>query len=117
MDILLMNPFYSQPKSYYSFFRPAPPLGLMYIAGYLRKFGLPSKICELGIFDISEAKDLGSRIRFGFSDEEVAALVRQEKPKIVGLTCMYSIYYRDVGPRCFCRARRKPRYDILGACP
>jgi anaerobic magnesium-protoporphyrin IX monomethyl ester cyclase len=96
MDILLLNPFYSQPKSYYSFFRPAPPLGLMYIAGYLRKFGVSSKICELGVFDIQEAKDLGARIRFGFSDGQIADLIKKEQPKIVGITCMYSIYYRDV---------------------
>jgi magnesium-protoporphyrin IX monomethyl ester (oxidative) cyclase len=96
MDIVLFNPYYSQKKEYYSFYLPAAPLGLMYLAGYLRKFGLASKIVELGIFDIKQALLLKDRVRFGLSDKRIVEILRREKPKIVGITSMYSVYYRDI---------------------
>jgi len=96
MEILLINPYYSQKKNYYSFYKPVAPLGLMYLASWLRKFGLKSKIVELGIFDIKQAIILKDRIRFGISDKEILKTLKKEKPKIVGITSMYSIYYHDV---------------------
>lgn len=96
MDIILLNPYYSQLAKYYSFYRPTAPLGLMYLAGYLRKHGLPSKIHELGIFDIVDALKIGRRVRFGVSDEAIIKIILADRPKIIGITCMYSIYYRDV---------------------
>jgi len=96
MDIILLNPYYSQPQKYYSFMRPTPPLGLMYIAGYLRKEGISARIHELGIFDPAQAVTTQGRIRFGLDDAAIRGLIQKEKPKVVGLTCMYSIYYRDV---------------------
>ena len=68
----------------------------MYLAGYLRKFGLISKIVELGIFDINEAIISKDRVRFGISDKEITKILQKEKPKIVGITSMYSVYFRDV---------------------
>lgn len=96
-DILLINPYYSQKKEHYSFLLPAAPLGLMYLAGYLRKYGLQSKIIELGVFDINNAL-LGSndRVRFGLSDKKIVEILKKEKPKIVGITSMYSVFFRDV---------------------
>lgn len=96
MDILLFNPYYSQTKNYYSFYRPTAPLGLMYLAAYLKKAGVSSKIFELGVFDIKDAMVCERRVRFGLSDDAITDIVRKERPKIVGITCMYSIYYRDV---------------------
>ncbi len=96
MDILLINPYYSQRKESFFFYKPTPPLGLMYLASYLRKFGLESKIVELGIFEIKKAIVGKDRIRFGLSDRKILSLLKKEKPKIVGITSMYSVYYRDV---------------------
>ena len=96
MDILLFNPYYSQLIDYYSFFRPAPPLGLMYLAGYLRKEGLETGIVELGVFDAKDAIRVGRKVRFGLSDEGIKDIIKQQRPKIIGLTCMYSVYYRDI---------------------
>lgn len=95
-EIVLINPYYSQKKEYFSFFKPTPPLGLMYLAAYLKKFGLTSKILELGVFEIEKALILKDRVRFGLSDKKIISLLKKEKPKIVGITCMYSVYYRDV---------------------
>ncbi len=96
MDILLVNPYYSQPLRYFSFYRPTAPLGLMYLAGYLKKNDLDSKIVELGIYTAGSAIKTDRRVRFGLADDEIADSIRSEKPKIVGITCMYSIYYKDV---------------------
>lgn len=96
MEILLFNPYYSQKREYYSFYRPAPPISLMYLAAYLRKFGLKSKIYELGIGDIKKAIFKKNRVRFGLSDKKIENILKKEKPKIVGVTSMYSVYFRDV---------------------
>lgn len=95
-DILLLNPYYSQEKSYFTFFKPTAPLGLMYLAAYLRKFKLESKITELAVFDINQAIKTRNRIRFGPSDHQILNLLKKEQPKIVGITSMYSVFYRDV---------------------
>lgn len=95
-DILLFNPYYSQRKEYFSFYTPAPPLGLMYLASYLRKHKVKSKIYELGVFEMEDVKVQKDRVRFGVSDKEIREILKKEKPKIVGITSMYSIYYRDV---------------------
>ena len=96
MDILLFNPYYSQKKDCYSFYKPAPPLSLMYLASYLKKFGLEAKIYELGIFNIKEAEFKKNCVRFGLSDQKILGILKKEKPKIVGITSMYSVYYGDV---------------------
>lgn len=96
MDILLFNPYYSQMIEYYSYYRPTAPLGLMYLSSYLQKNGLDSSIIELGIFNPREAVKIGKRIRFGLSDELISDVINKNNPKIIGITCMYSIYYRDV---------------------
>ncbi|MBI5873611.1 MAG: cobalamin B12-binding domain-containing protein [Candidatus Omnitrophica bacterium] len=95
MDILLFNPYYSQFTNNYSFILPAPPLGLMYLASYLRKNNLDCKIAELGIFTATDSVKTGKMVRFGITDEAIEKIVKEEKSKVVGLTCMYSIYYRD----------------------
>ncbi len=96
MDILLFNPYYSQLLQYYSHYLPTCPYSLLYLAGYLKKFGVPSRIQELGVFDVNDAVVIGQRIRFGLSDDAIAKILAADKPRIVGITSMYSIYYRDV---------------------
>lgn len=95
-EILLINPYYSQFIKYYSFYRPTPPMGLLYIASYLKKREMDCKIYELGVFDAKHAIKTGRKVRFGLSDDQIAQIIKKEKPKIVGITSMYSIYYRDV---------------------
>lgn len=95
-EIILFNPYYSQQKSYFTFFKPTAPLGLMYLAAYLRKFNLASKIIELGVFNFEEAIKTRNRIRFGLSNRQILNILKEEQPKIVGITSMYSVFYRDV---------------------
>jgi len=96
MDILLLNPYFTQLAKYYSYFSPTLPMGIMYLAAFLRENGLSCGIGELGIFDIKDAIKIGSRVRFGLSDENIRELLSAKKPKVVGITNMYSVYYRDV---------------------
>ncbi|MCX7886479.1 MAG: B12-binding domain-containing radical SAM protein, partial [Verrucomicrobiae bacterium] len=96
MDVLLFNPYYSQPIRYYNYYRPTCPYNLLYLAAYLKKFGIPCKIYELGVFDPNDAIVNERRVRFGLSDEKIAQILASEKPRIVGITSMYSIHYRDV---------------------
>lgn len=96
MDILLLNPYYSQKKDYYSFYKPTSPLGLMYLAAYLKKHGLQSKIIDLGVFEATDALLIKDRVRFGLSDKKILSILRKENPRMVGITSMYSVYYRDV---------------------
>jgi magnesium-protoporphyrin IX monomethyl ester (oxidative) cyclase len=96
MDVLLFNPYYSQSLQYYAHYSPTCPYNLLYLASYLKKFGVASKILELGVFDVNEAAVTGQRIRFGVSDDTITKILAAEKPRVVGISSMYSIYYRDV---------------------
>ena len=96
MDILLFNPYYSQTIDHYVFVAPIWPLNLLYLSGYLKKFGLASRICELSIFDPQQAVINGSRVRFGISDKAIQDIISSEHPRIIGITNMYSTAYRDV---------------------
>jgi len=96
MDILFFNTYYSQKKEYYSFYKPNPPMGLLYLSAYLDDNDFNSKIYELGVFKEEDAIFDGDRIRFGLSDAEIRMIIRDEKPLIIGLNCMYSVYYNDV---------------------
>jgi len=66
------------------------------LAAYLRKFDLESKFFELGIFDIKKALFRKGRVRFGLPDKQIKKILEKEKPKIVGITSMYSVYFGDV---------------------
>ena len=96
MDILFFNTYYSQKQEYYSFYKPNPPMGLLYLSAYLDKNHIGSKVYELGVFKEEDAILDGDRIRFGLSDAEIRLIIRDEKPLVIGLNCMYSIYYNDV---------------------
>lgn len=95
MDILLVNPYISQTAKNNAFRGATMPNGLLFIAGYLRKHGIESKIIECGLFDSERTLRLGQRVRFGISDEEVISLVAAEKPRIVGISSVYTQYQRD----------------------
>lgn len=73
-----------------------PPLNLLYLASFLKQKGLGCKIYELGIFNPGEAILENSRIRYGISDDKIAKIIKNEKPKIIGLGCMYSRHYIDI---------------------
>lgn len=94
MKILLLNPYYTYPSERYRYFRPNDPFNLLYLAAYLRKYGVNCTIQELGIFNESERLYLNGKIRFGISDEEIIKSIQGYD--IIGISSMYSLFYKDV---------------------
>jgi magnesium-protoporphyrin IX monomethyl ester (oxidative) cyclase len=68
----------------------------LYLATYLKSNNISSKIFDLGIHRFDKPKIINNRIRFGVSDQEIEEIIKQERPKIVGIGCMFSRHYIDV---------------------
>lgn len=90
MRVLLIKP----PATYYSTesgYSPYEPLGLMYLAGYLRKYG----DCEVKILDTSTRVDLkrweGNFFKIGYTDEMITSEILNFKPDLVGISSMFTI--------------------------
>jgi magnesium-protoporphyrin IX monomethyl ester (oxidative) cyclase len=95
MKILLFSPYNSFDHTAYGFYRASVPYNLLYIAGYLRKHGIESKIYELGVFDEKDNIRVGDKIRCGLSDEAITKILADENPDIVGLSTMYTVFHED----------------------
>ncbi|MDD5618147.1 MAG: radical SAM protein [Candidatus Omnitrophica bacterium] len=95
-EILLLNQFFTSPKSCPNDYWTFIPLNLLYLANYLKSKGIPSKIYDLGRHRHDRPTIGNDRIRFGVSDEIIAGVIKKEKPKIVGIGCMFSRHYVDI---------------------
>jgi len=78
-----------------------PPLGLAYIAAVLEKEGYEVKILDC----IVEGSLKGSpyrngEIRYGLSDDDIKARIREFSPHIVGVSCLTSNKYKDAHNVC-----------------
>lgn len=96
MEVILLNQFFTTPKQSNYSYLSIVPLNLLYLATYLKSNGIQSKIFDLGIHRFDKPRIINNRIRFGVSDEEIENIIKKEKPKIVGIGCMYSRHYIDV---------------------
>lgn len=95
-EILLFNQYYSSRKELPEVILAGMPINLLCLAAYLKEKGINSKIYELGIFNSKNAILEGRRFRCGISDEEITKIISDESPKIIGLSCMYSVHYIDI---------------------
>jgi len=90
MKILLLSPFYTSPFKYSESF---PPTGLAYLAAYVRSKGLGSpRIYDLSVRGKSRQ---GKFWRHGLEDGEIAGLIRNEDPDVVGVSCQFSCRYTN----------------------
>jgi len=96
MEVLPLNQYFTSNKKSGEKNFAALPLNLLYLGSFLQSRNLKCKIYELGAFSSKESVIDGDRIRHGLSDENVTEIIQKEKPKIVGLGCMYSRHYIDV---------------------
>lgn len=96
MRVVLLNTYYSLSSDAYVFYRASIPYNLLYISAYLKKHGVVSRIYELGILDEKECIDDGLKIRCGISDEEILKILETEKPMIVGISSIFTIFHDDV---------------------
>ena len=95
MKILFFNPYYSFTGDTYVFYRASVPYGLISIATYLQQHNIKSKIYELGIFDESEVIRDGDKVRCGVSDNKIRNILYEEKPDLIGISDMYTVFHND----------------------
>lgn len=95
-DVLLFNQYFTSKKNSPEKILAALPINLLYLASYLRSKQIDCKIYELGIFDYDQSIVENNRVRCGISDAEISTIIRNERPKIIGIGCMYSRHYIDV---------------------
>lgn len=95
MKIIFFNPYYSFTGDTYVFYRANVPYGLVSIATFLKKFGINSKIYELGIFDEKDVIRENNRVRCGISDFSIRTILGDENPDIVGISTMYTVFHKD----------------------
>ncbi|OYT14467.1 MAG: hypothetical protein B7C24_18210 [Bacteroidetes bacterium 4572_77] len=71
------------------------PLGLTYLAGYLRKHGYS----DVHILDAMFPKDriikTENTARYGLTDEELFKVISEYNADIVGISCMYTVHSSD----------------------
>lgn len=108
--VLLISP----PGTVYGtgILRPIIPLGLMYLASYVReKIGEEVKILDALTEGIERVvKHRGGR-RYGMSEAAIGKVIREYKPDVVGVSNMYTAYEADVVE--ICRLVKKINSDIL----
>lgn len=97
MRVLLIKP----PITYYKTeadYSPYEPLGLMYLASYLRAYC--SNDIEVRILDASTRTDLkrweGDFFKVGYTDEMIANAVVAFQPHLVGVSSMFTINSKGV---------------------
>ena len=96
MDVLLLNQYFTSNKKAPEKILGLMPLNLLYLASYLQLKKIPSKIYELGALRDQDIREENGRVRCGLSDAEITEIIKCERPKIIGLGCMYSRHYIDV---------------------
>lgn len=77
-----------------------PPIGIAYLAAVLEKEGYNVKIIDCLLEGYKKPKEIGERIRYGLSDEEIKKKIKKYSPDIVGVSCLFSNKYRDAHNLC-----------------
>lgn len=97
MKILLFNQYFTSERGSQEKNFASVPLNLLSLGSYLKAKGMDCKIFELGIFDESqEIAEGDKKVRQGISDEKIKEIIKSEKPRVIGMGCMYSRHYIDV---------------------
>ncbi len=97
MNIILFNQYFTSKKEAHEKNFAAVPSNLLCLGSFLKSKGLDCKIFELGAFnELQEIPEKNGKIRQGISDEKIVEIIKTEKPKIIGMGCMYSRHYIDV---------------------
>ncbi|MBT4287349.1 MAG: hypothetical protein HOD92_08405, partial [Deltaproteobacteria bacterium] len=96
-DILLFNQYFTSTQKDPDIITVSNrPINLLHLATYLNHKGMDCKIFELGIINEKDIIVQKSRVRCGLSDKKITEIIKQNKPKIIGIGCMYSRHYIDV---------------------
>lgn len=95
MQILLLNQYFTSKKDAPEKIMATLPINLLHLASYLESKSIKCRIFELGIFN-NKITSEKNRIRCGIKDKEIIEIMKKEKPKIIGIGCMYSRHYIDI---------------------
>ncbi|HRU38579.1 MAG TPA: cobalamin-dependent protein, partial [Candidatus Goldiibacteriota bacterium] len=98
-DILFFNQYFSakQEQPEYILTQYRLPLNLLYVATYARSKGLDCKVIELGVSDYKDyIIDDKGKFRYGLSDEKITEIILREKPKIIGIGCVFTQHFWDI---------------------
>lgn len=71
------------------------PLGLMYIAAYLEKFGYQVSILDTIVEANKTVKLNKQKTLYGLTDEEIFQRIKKFKPDVVGISCIFTAYAGD----------------------
>lgn len=93
MNILLVNPSISGPDADQLDMRE--PLGLAYIAAYLREHGHEVEILDFYAMGQRRFTKVGDRYRSGLNDEEAARELSVRNPDCIGIACSYTVFSKD----------------------
>jgi magnesium-protoporphyrin IX monomethyl ester (oxidative) cyclase len=75
---------------------PVPPLGLGYLASVAEKTGAEVKILDCLMQGWFKEESLGGNIiRVGLPKEEILEVVDTFKPDLIGISCQFSMQYRE----------------------
>jgi anaerobic magnesium-protoporphyrin IX monomethyl ester cyclase len=68
-----------------------PPLGLLYLAAYLRKFGYEVKIIDSVVESISEINDFEDNVKIrGLDIGSIVKKAKEENPALIGISNLFS---------------------------
>lgn len=95
-EILLFNQYFTSPQETPEPILATLPLNLLYVASYLKQNDLNCQIYELGISNYDEIIVEDNKTRCGISNKEIIEIIEKERPKVIGIGCMYSRHYIDV---------------------
>ena len=93
MKVLLIYP----PATVYGPGEISPhfPLGLAYLAAFIEKKGYQVKVLDTLALGKNTIKARGKSRRVGLSDEDIAEIVQDFKPDVVGVSVMFTAYASD----------------------
>ncbi|MBF0194378.1 MAG: radical SAM protein [Magnetococcales bacterium] len=75
---------------------PLPPMGLGYLASNAKKHGFDVSIFDslLEGWNNEEETEKDNVVKIGSSDAEIAAVIREYKPDLIGVSCQFSRQYK-----------------------
>ena len=97
MKVLLINPPWTSYKTTIDFFSIDEPLGLGYLAAYLRKYGYEVQIFDAFALGAKHSEKIDNDYyMYGLSMRDIKQVVREAKPDVVGITSMYTLHSKGV---------------------
>lgn len=91
--LLLINPWQTYPKDLESEYQSFFPYGLACIGAVGLKEGFDTKIIDC--LEDETRTEIGSKVRFGKTKEELIQAIKRYKPDIVGISSLFSMFEAD----------------------